>query len=145
MKEEPKKTSIEVDKKIIQGRVYQLADNIRKTRLKRGESMKKTAWALDVALSTYQSWELGYRAPTLAKLWDLSDHFEIGFDELTGCQPQDSAIITNRDEIRVLTNYRCLNGRGREVLSDIIAGLLTTEKYVIDEKPEPLKRNRKLR
>lgn len=102
--------------------------NVLKTlREESGESMSEAADALNIAKSTYASYEYGKREPNIEMLTKIANHYNVTTDRLLGREPApDPFADLNLDaasEMNVIDKYMSLPPNVRACLMDVLVKL----------------------
>ena len=92
-----------------------------------GESMSEAADALNIAKSTYASYEYGKREPNIEMLTKIANHYNVTTDYLLGREPApDPFADLNLDatsEMNVIDKYMSLPPNIRACLMDVLVKL----------------------
>jgi len=67
-----------------------LGENLKQLRIAEDIGQTKLAEALNISVKTISHWETNYTEPSIAKLIQLADFFDITLDELVGRTERNS-------------------------------------------------------
>lgn len=96
-------------------------------REKSGESMAETADTLNIAKSTYASYEYGKREPNIEMLTKIANHYHVTVDYLLGREPAPNPFadlnLSKESEEDVINKYMSLPPEIRACLMDVLVKL----------------------
>lgn len=96
-------------------------------RKKSGESMAETADTLNIAKSTYASYEYGKREPNIEMLTKIANHYHVTVDYLLGREPAPNPFadlnLSKESEEDVINKYMSLPPEIRACLMDVLVQL----------------------
>lgn len=90
---------------------------IKELREKQGLTQQQTADKLNLALSTYRSYETGTREPSIDILIMLSELYNVTIDYLLDHKPKP--VILNADEMNHIKKYRNLDKHGKKIVNTV--------------------------
>lgn len=103
-----------------------------------GESMSEAADALNIAKSTYASYEYGKREPNIEMLTKIANHYNVTVDYLLGREPAPNPFadlnLSEEDEANVVAKYMSLPPEIRACMLDVLVQLGDAAKK---RQPEP--------
>jgi len=80
-------------------------ENFASIRKEQGYTQSKLAERLDVSITTIQNWESGNSLPTIAKLVNLAEIYNISIDRLLMREPSNKKDNNNTDRFKFLELY----------------------------------------
>lgn len=90
---------------------------IKELREKQGLTQQQTADKLNLALSTYRSYETGTREPSIETLIMLSELYNVTIDYLLDHKPKP--VMLNADEMNHIKKYRNLDKHGKKIVNTV--------------------------
>lgn len=91
------------------------------------KSAKAFAGKIGMNAYTYTNYEQGKANFTLAQAWEFADLLDCSLDELAGRQwPPEGASSPEPGEVSLVSAYRELSEKGREVAINVVAGMRST-------------------
>ncbi len=90
---------------------------IKELREKQGLTQQQTADKLNLALSTYRSYETGTREPSIETLIMLSELYNVTIDYLLDHKPKP--VMLNADEMKHIKKYRNLDKHGKKIVNAV--------------------------
>ena len=97
-----------------------------------GESMSEAADALNIAKSTYASYEYGKREPNIEMLIKIANHYNVTVDYLLGREPAPDPFanlgLCEESEEDVINKYMSLPPNIRACLMDVLLQLADAAK-----------------
>ena len=99
----------------------ELCNRIRSLRLERNYTQKYVGQKLGVSEVSVRCWENGTKAPSLKAIVSLSSLFGVSADYLLGISGshETEALLLDRQESVLLSNYRGLDRHGRKVVDTV--------------------------
>lgn len=105
-----------------------------------GESMSEAADALNIAKSTYASYEYGKREPNIEMLTKIANHYNVTVDYLLGREPAPDPFadlnLNKESEEDVIDKYMSLPPNIRACLMDVLLQLADAAKRRKNEQPD---------
>jgi len=100
---------------------------------KNGVSAKELSKIIEVSESTISGWRKKTRNPSADVIVKIANHFNVSCDWImTGEKfnySDDVIVISNPDEKQLISNFRKVNARGRECITENADTVATSSRY----------------
>ena len=93
-----------------------LGQRIKRLRQAHGSTLAALGDKVGVSRQNVQSWESGAWAPSLKKLIQLADHYDVSLDWLIGRRDDGRP----RDEDQLLASYRAMPSKSRRLVLGLV-------------------------
>lgn len=110
----------------------EVAKNLLFYRKKAGLTQRELADKLGVKNTAVSNWESGNNSVDIETLFLASKIFGVSLSDMYGpyaSSPAPTAAALSSDEEQLVTDYRSLNGEGREKVSEYAADLVASGRY----------------
>lgn len=112
-----------------------ICDSLREARENAFLKQIEVSNATSINNKNISHWENGVASPCLEDAIKLADLYKVTLDELVGRKFQNQNRITlSVEEIRLITNFRILNGAGKQKAIDYIDDQTENPKFTQKEK-----------
>lgn len=113
-----------------------IGDNIKNLRLQHGLSQMELASVVGVSDKAVSTWEQNKAMPRMGVIQKIADYFGVQKSDIIepdavaqapAKRSMKSALSLNRDETKLITDYRNLNGNNRQAVDVMIALFLSQQ------------------